>query len=58
MKLYHIGGMGDATVGHLGDMHKTVLMDTDIYEGSEVGDVGNDAWQFHSLDKVVDGVYT
>ena len=34
------------------------LMDTDIYEGSEVGDVGNDAWQFHSLDKVVDGVYT
>ncbi len=58
MELYHICWVGDATVGHLGDMYKTILMDTDIYEGSEIGDVGDNAWQFHTLDKIVDGVYT
>lgn len=51
-----VEGMGDATIGHLGDMHQTVLMDTDIDKGSEVGDVGDDARQNHAFHQVVDGV--
>ena len=58
MEFHYISGMGDATVGHLRDMHQTILMDADINKGPEVGDVRHDAWQFHSLDEVVDGVYT
>ena len=58
MEFHHISGMGDATVCHLRDMHQTILMDADINKGPEVGDVRHDAWQFHSLDEVVDGVYT
>ena len=53
-----VAGMGDATIGHLGDVHQTVLMDAEVDEGSEIGDVGDDAGQNHSLVEVVDGLYT
>ena len=36
-------------------MHQTVLMNADVDEGSEVGDVGDDTRQYHSLFEVVDG---
>ena len=36
-------------------MHKSVLMDTDIDEGSEVGDVRDDARQYHTFHEIVDG---
>ena len=52
----NVEGMGDATVGHLGDVDEAVLVDTDIDEGAEVGDVGDDAWQDHAFYEVVDGV--
>ena len=55
VKLHHIGRMGDATVGHLGDMDETILMDADIDKGPEVGDVGDDARQDHAFYEVVDG---
>ena len=51
-----VAGMGDAAVGHLGDVHQTVLMDAEVDEGSEIGDVGDDAGQNHPLMKVVDGL--
>jgi hypothetical protein len=44
MKLHHIERMGDTAIGHLGDMYESVLMDTDVHEGTEVGDVCDDAW--------------
>lgn len=40
------------------DMHQTVLMHTDVYKSSEIGDVGNDAGQFHSFDEVVCGLHS
>ena len=49
MELHHIRGMGNAAVCHLGDMYQAVLMDTDIDEGTKIGDVGYDAWQDHSF---------
>ena len=49
-----VEGVGNATVGHLGNVDETVLMDTDIHKGSEVGDVGDDAWQDHALYEIVD----
>ena len=39
-------------------MYQTILMDADVDEGTEIGDVGDDAWQFHALDEVVDGIDT
>ena len=56
VELDDVEGMGNATVGHLGDVDEAVLMDADIDEGAEVGDVGDDAWQDHAFYEVVDGV--
>ena len=50
-----IEGMGNTTVGHLGDVNQSILMDTDIHEGPEVGDVCDDARQDHTLHQIVDG---
>ena len=55
MEFHYVEWMGDTTISHLGNMHQSVLMDTDIYESSEVGDVRDDARQYHSLFEVVDG---
>ena len=49
-------GVGDETVGELGDVDKTVLMNTDVNEDTEVGDVRYDTREFHSYDEVVEGV--
>ena len=53
----NLSGVGDVTVCQLGDVDKTVLMDTNVDEGSEVGDVGHDAWQLHAFAQVVDGLH-
>ena len=54
MEFHHICRMGNATIGHLGDVDETILMDTDIHEGTEVGDVGDDARQDHALYEIID----
>ena len=55
MEFHHICRMGNATICHLGDMDETILMDTDIHEDTEVGDVGHDARQDHALYEIIDG---
>lgn len=37
-------------------MDESVLMDTDVNEDSEVSDVRHDTGEFHSYDKVVEGM--
>lgn len=56
MEADDLRGVGDEAVGELGDVDKTVLMDTDVDEDAEVGDVRHDASEFHSYDEVVEGV--
>ncbi len=56
MEADDLRGVGDEAVGELGDVDKTVLMDTDVDESTEVGDVRHDASEFHSYDEVVEGV--
>jgi hypothetical protein len=38
-----LGRLLDETVGELADVDQTVLMHADVDEGSELGDVGDDA---------------
>ena len=56
MEFDYISGMGNATIGHLGDMYKTILMDPDVDKGTKVSNVGDDARQFHAFNEVVDGI--
>ncbi len=56
MKADDLCGVGDEAVGELRDVDKSVLMDTYVDEGSEVGDVRHDTREFHSYDEVVEGV--
>ena len=56
MEADDLRGVGHEAVGELGDVDKTVLMDTDVDESTEVGDVRHDASEFHSYDEVVEGV--
>src|ERR1700682_983570 len=42
-----LGGLLDETVGELADVDQTVLMHADVDEGSELGDVGDDALEYH-----------
>ena len=49
-------GVADIAVGELGDVDEAVLMDANVDEGSEVGDVGDDARQQHAFLQVVDGL--
>ena len=56
VEAYDLCGVGDKAVGELRDVDKTVLMDTDVNEGSEVGDIRHDAREFHSYDEVGEGV--
>ena len=56
MKAYDLCGVGDEAVGELGDVDKTVLMDTDIDKDTEVGDIRHDTREFHSYDEVGEGV--
>ncbi len=57
VELDHIIGILDIAVGQLRDMHQAVLMDADIDEGAEVGDVGHDARKLHARHEVVDGMH-
>ena len=56
MKAYDLCGVGDEAVGELRNVDKAVLMDTDVDEGSEVGDVRHDTGEFHSYDEVGEGM--
>ena len=56
MKADDLCGVSDEAVGELRDVDESVLMDTDVDEGSEVGDVRHDAREFHSYDKVSESV--
>ena len=53
VEAYDLCGVGDEVVGELGDVDKAVLMDTDVDEDAEVGDIRHDAREFHSYDEVV-----
>ena len=56
MKADDLCGVGDEVVGELRDVDESVLMNTDVDEGSEVGDVCHDAGEFHSYDEVGEGM--
>ena len=56
MKADDLCGVGDEAVGELRDVDESVLMDTDVDEGSEVGDVRHDTGEFHSYDEVGEGM--
>ena len=56
MKVDDLCGVGDEAVGELRDVDESVLMNTDVDEGSEVRDVRHDTGEFHTYDEVVEGV--
>ena len=56
MKADDLCGVGDEAVGELRDVDESVLMNTDVDEGSEVGDVRHDTGEFHSYDEVGEGM--
>ena len=56
MKVEDLCWVGDEAVGELRDVDESVLMNTDVDEGSEVGDVRHDTREFHSYDEVVEGM--
>ena len=53
MKADDLCGVSDEAVGELRDVDKSVLMDTDVDEDTEVGNIRHDAREFHSYDEVV-----
>lgn len=46
----------DEAVGELGDVGEAVLVDADVDEGAEGGNVGHDAGELHAFGEVGDGV--
>ena len=52
VELHNVEWMRDAMIGHLGDVNKSVVMDTNIYKGTKIGDIGNDAREYHTFDEV------
>ena len=56
MELDHLVGVFHVLISHLRDVDQSVLMDADVDERAEVGDVGHDARQLHALLQVVDGL--
>ena len=50
------GGVFDEGVGELGDVDEAILVDADVDEGAEGGDVGDDAGEFHAGLEVFEGV--
>ena len=61
---HHVAGFHDFArvldefIGESGDVHQTVLMDADVHERAEVGDVGNHAFEYHANLQVADFVDT
>jgi len=45
---HHLGGVLDELITDLGDMHQTVLMDTDIHKHTEVDDIADRAGKHHA----------
>ena len=43
VQVYYLVGVSHILVGQLRDVHQTVLVDADVDEGTEIGDVGDDA---------------
>ena len=43
MKFYHLRRILNVTVWHLGYMNQTIVVDTYIYKGTKLGNVGNNA---------------
>ena len=54
VELYHLVRVTYISVGKLGDVYESVLMDSYVDKASKVGDVGDDTRKHHALDKVVD----
>ena len=52
------GGVGDVFIGQLTDVDESVLMDTDVNEGSEIGDICHNSRQFHAFVQVFNGLNT
>ena len=46
--LYDGGGFFDEAVGELANVNEAVLVDADVDEGAEGGDVGHDTGQLHA----------
>ena len=42
MEVNHLRGVADVAVGQLRYVYQSVLMDADVYEGSEIGDIRHD----------------
>ena len=58
MKMNNLGGIADIAVRQLGNMHQTVLMDSDIDEGTKIGYICHYTWQLHPLMKIFKRLYT
>ena len=56
MKADDLCWVGDEAVGELRDVDESILMNTDVDEGSEVRDVRHDTVEFHTYDEIVEGV--
>ena len=53
-RLHDLGGVLDEAVGDLADVHESILVHADIDEGSEGGDVGDDAGEAHAGFEILD----
>ena len=42
----------DEGIGEGGNMHQTILMDTDIHKSAKGGNVGDDAFQHHAGNQI------
>ena len=47
-------GVVDTTIGHLANMHQTVLMHTDVDKSAESCDIGDNARQHHAFLDIFD----
>ena len=54
---YYLRGVFDVFVGQLRHVHQSILMNTNIDKSSEIGDVGDDARQFHAFVQVFYSLY-
>ncbi len=51
----HFGGIGDESVGKLGEMDKSVFLDAYVHESTEIGDIADDTGKHHAFAEVIDG---
>jgi len=62
LDLDHVAGLDhaarvlDEAVGDRRDMYQSVLMDTDVDKGAEVGDIGHHSFENHSHLQILDGL--